>query len=151
MSDPSHLQLSSALSIKAEVMQWVYTSGTTHPPRRHQAQVTQQNRKAVSSGFFSSLFSGIAGFNSPQRSSTPNPEVVSKQPSDAEEANKRRKLLIITETSVVLAVYSASVDVHLDGNLRQELLNATKKNAPTKTRYELIYVSPPLSLSDNQC
>ena len=46
----------------------------------------------------------------------------------------------VTETGVVLAVFSASVDVKLKETLRDELLRATKKNAPTKMRYELIYV-----------
>jgi len=40
---------------------------------------------------------------------------------------------------VVLTVFSASVDVCLDANIREELLHATKKNVPPKMRYELIY------------
>ncbi|KAI0701855.1 hypothetical protein BC835DRAFT_1435271 [Cytidiella melzeri] len=125
------------LSIKAEIMQWVYTAGSSVKPRKRQAPALQEIRKGVTSGFFSSLFSG---FNSPQRGVSPNPEPVPEEALDREqEAEGQQKLLKVTETGVVLTVFSASVDVRLDANLREELLRATKKNAPTKMRYELIY------------
>lgn len=128
-----------ALSIRAEIMQWVYASGSTVKPRKRVQTVAQQQaRKAISSGFFSSLFSS---FSSPQRGVSPNPEQpVEEHDEKEQEAEERRKLLKVTETSVVLAVFSASVDVRLDANLREELLRATKKNSPTHMRYELIYV-----------
>ena len=128
-----------ALSIRAEIMQWVYASGSAVKPRKRiQTAAQQQTRKAISSGFFSSLFSS---FSSPQRGVSPNPEQPVEEHDDKEqEAEERRKLLKVTETSVVLAVFSASVDVRLDANLREELLRATKKNSPTHMRYELIYV-----------
>lgn len=56
-------------------------------------------------------------------------------------AAEQQKLLRINETSVVLAVFSADVDVILDERMKRELLRATKKNAPQKMKYELIYVS----------
>lgn len=120
-------------------MQWVYAAGSSAKPRKRVQTLAQQaSRKAVSSGFFSSLFSS---FSTPQRGATPQPEPIVEEASEKEqEAEERRKLLKVTETSVVLAVFSASVDVKLDSGLREELLRATKKNAPTKMRYELIYV-----------
>ncbi|KAI0083802.1 hypothetical protein BDY19DRAFT_975723 [Irpex rosettiformis] len=126
------------LIIRAEIMQWVYASGSSVKPRRRvQTAAQQQARKAVSSGFFSSLFSS---FSTPQRGASPHPEhIIEEQDEKEQETEERKKLLSVTETSVVLAVFSASVDVRLDSNLREELLRATKKNAPTKMRYELIY------------
>lgn len=119
-------------------MQWVYATGSTNRPRRRQTAIQQQTRKAVSSGFFSSLFSG---FGNTPRGPSPNPEPIVEEVDEKEqEAEEQRKLLKVAETGVVLAVFSAQVDVRLDATLREELLRATKKNAPTKMRYELIYV-----------
>ena len=119
-------------------MQWVYAAGSSIKPRKRQTLAQQQSRKAVSSGFFSSLFSG---FGSTPRGPSPQPEPIVEEVNEQEQqAEEQKKLLKITETGVVLAVFSAQVDVRLDGALREELLRATKKNAPTKMRYELIYV-----------
>ncbi|KAI0342553.1 hypothetical protein BDW22DRAFT_1484759 [Trametopsis cervina] len=125
------------LSIKADIMQWVYAAGSSVKPRKRPPAAQQQARQAVTSGFFSSLFSG---FSAPLRGPSPNPEpIVSESNKREQQAEEQKKLLQITETGVVLAVFSASVDVLLEANLREELLRATKKNAPTKMRYELIY------------
>lgn len=119
-------------------MEWVYASGSSVKPRRPKTQAQQQARKAVSSGFFSSLFSS---FGTPQRGTTPQPEPMPEGGNHAEQvAEEQNKLLKVTETGIVLSMFSASVDVRLDSSLREELLRATKKNAPTKLRYELIYV-----------
>lgn len=69
----------------------------------------------------------------------PEPRVA-EPTTEEEEAKEQQKLLQINETSVVLAVFSADVDVTLDERMKRELLRATKKNAPQKMRYELIYV-----------
>ncbi|KAF7792228.1 hypothetical protein EIP86_003262 [Pleurotus ostreatoroseus] len=126
------------LSIKAEIMQWVYVSGSA-TKRRMLPKVVQETRKAVTSGFFSSLFSSFAA-NTPQRPSTPIPDPKAVEAAtEEEEAKEQQKLLQINETSVVLAVFAADVDVNLDDRMKRELLRATKKNAPHKMRYELIY------------
>lgn len=69
----------------------------------------------------------------------PEPKVP-EPTTEEEDAKEQQKLLQINETSVVLAVFSADVDVTLDERMKRELLRATKKNAPQKMRYELIYV-----------
>lgn len=117
-------------------MQWVYAAGSSVKPRKRPTPAQQSSRKAVSSGFFSSLFSVLT----PQRGPSPNPELVVEGNDREQEVEEQGKLLKITETSIVLAVFSAAVDVRLDSNLREELLRATKKNAPSNLKYELIYV-----------
>ena len=127
-------------------MQWVYVSGSA-TKRRMLPKVVQETRKAVTSGFFSSLFSSFAA-NTPQRPSTPIPDPKAVEAAtEEEEAKEQQKLLQINETSVVLAVFAADVDVNLDDRMKRELLRATKKNAPHKMRYELIYVRDTHSLS----
>lgn len=127
-------------------MQLVYAAGSSVKPRKRQTVAQQQARKAVSSGFFSSLFSGFGGI---PRGASPNPESIIEEVDEKEhEAEEQRKLLKVTKTGVVLAVFSAQVDVRLDATLREELLRATKKNAPTKMRYELIYVCARRSLGN---
>lgn len=98
----------------------------------------QQTRKAVTSGFFSSLFSSFA--TAPQRG--PSPLQAAPEPDDTEtkEADEQRRLLQVNETSVTLSVFSAEVNVRLDERMKKELLRATKKNPPTSMKYELIYV-----------
>ena len=127
-------------------MQWVYASGSTSKPRKRVQTVEQETaRKAVTSGFFSSLFSSFA---SPQRPSTPAPPPVqSAEQREQEDRERRReedeerhKLLSVNETSVTLAVFSAEVEVRLDERMKKELLRATKKNPPTAMKFELIYV-----------
>lgn len=49
--------------------------------------------------------------------------------------------LTVTKTSVTLAIYSADVDVRLDKKIAVELHRSTKKNPPSRLKYELIYVS----------
>jgi hypothetical protein len=139
-----------ALHIKAEVMHWVYASGSAAKPRKRTLPTVEQQtaRKAVSSGFFSSLFSS---FTSPQRPSTPVPPPLTEaeisrreKAREAEEREKedeeRKRLLAVNETSVTLAVFGAEVEVRLDERMKKEMLRATKKNPPTHMRVELIYV-----------
>ncbi|KAF7315310.1 hypothetical protein MIND_00045600 [Mycena indigotica] len=111
---------STSLRIEAEIMRWVYTSGTEKPKPQSKQHEKQSN--------FFSWFS----FNStPQRESTPLPEP------PEEPAN----LLKIVETSVSLSVFSAQVNVRLDKAAAAELHRATKKNPPNSLKYDLIYTA----------
>ncbi|KAH9177932.1 hypothetical protein EDB89DRAFT_2111997 [Lactarius sanguifluus] len=114
------------LHIEAEVARSVYTVG----PEKHLAHRTD-TLKAVSrkgGGFFSSLFSGKS--SSPRRSPTPTP-AAPEEPIN---------LLGAPSSSVVLTIFTANVDVRLDKNMTAELLRATKKNPPSRLRYELTYM-----------
>lgn len=113
------------LQIQAHVMQWVYSSGSgkTRP--------TPSKPKATGAGgFFSSLFTSFAGSATPQRSSTPLPAPV-----------KNIDPSTVNETSVSLSIYSADVEVRLNKKVAAELHRSTKKNPPTKLKYELIYTA----------
>jgi len=74
----------------------------------------------IASGFFSSLFA-VFGASSPNHL----------------EANS---------SNIVLTIFAANVDVRLDKKMTAELLRSTKKNPPSRLRYELIYVSSTLVL-----
>ena len=123
-------------------MQWVYAAGSsTVAKRRLLSPAARETRKAVASGFFSGLSSFFGGGATPQRSPSPAPEVPIRSHSlEQEEADETRRLLQVNTTGVVLTVFSADVDVTLDERMRKELLRATKKNAPQRMKYELIYV-----------
>ncbi|KAL6309180.1 hypothetical protein BKA93DRAFT_925530 [Sparassis latifolia] len=114
------------LSIKAELMQWVYMAGTENPPPK----VVAKPSSAGAGGFFSSLFSSFAGGTALQRSVTPAP--VADVTEDIDPTT-------INEMSVVLSTFSADIGVQLDNKIRSELDRATKKNSPTKMSYALIY------------
>ena len=120
-----HIFTLSALHIEAEVARWVYTVGSEKSRTDAQKVVSHQ-----ASGFFSSLFAGFGGSSSPRRSPTPAP-VIPKEPID---------LLEAPLSSVVLTIFGANVDVRLDKKMTAELLRSTKKNPPSRLRYELIYV-----------
>jgi hypothetical protein len=113
--------LLSALRIRAEVLHLVYTSGS-----EKKARATSVAKPKISN-FFSSLFTSIAGNTTPQRSVTPmaHPDIIDP--------------LSVNETSVALSVFSAEVDVKLNKKISTELYRSTKKNPPSKVRYELIY------------
>ena len=118
-----------ALHIEAEVVRWVYTVGSEKPLPKIDAL------KAVShqtSGFFSSLFAGF-GSSTPRRMPTPAPVV----PKESIKIN----LLEAHSSSVVLTIFIANVDVRLNKKMTAELQRSTKKNPPSRLRYELIYVS----------
>lgn len=138
VSVASTYMLPAALSIKAEVMQWVYSVGSSAKPRKRPNPPQLESRKAVSSGFFSALFS--FGAASPRA-----PPAVQNVPLEEDDKHKEeeenKKLWDVHKTSVVLAIFSADVAVTLEDRMRKELLRATKKNPPSKMKYELIYVS----------
>ncbi|KAI0267320.1 hypothetical protein BC834DRAFT_981543 [Gloeopeniophorella convolvens] len=119
---------SAPLHIEAEVVRWVYTVGSEKP-----ATISiPESARVVShrtSKFFSSLFSGLGGASTPQRVATP------VLPPPKEEID----LLEAHTSGVVLSIFSAHVDVRLDRKMTAELLRSTKKNPPSKLRYELIY------------
>ena len=120
--------LSSALSIRAEVMQWVYMAGTEKPPPKKELP----KPSGGGGGFFSSLFSSITGSGVPSRNATPSPAPPPVLKVDPE---------TIVESNVVLSIFTADVLVKLDAKMISELNRSTKKNPPTRMKYELIYVS----------
>ena len=122
-------------------MQWVYSAGSSNK-RRALPVAVRDARKTVTSGFFSGLSSFFGG--TPQRQPTPTPEASSLQSGIDEDAEEQRRLFQVNTTSVVLAVFLADVDVILDERMKRELLRATKKNAPQRLKYELIYVRSPI-------
>jgi hypothetical protein len=50
-------------------------------------------------------------------------------------------ILEARSSNIVLTIFAANVDVRLDEKMAVEPLRATKKNPPSRMRYELIYVS----------
>ncbi|KAF9484470.1 hypothetical protein BDN70DRAFT_910674 [Pholiota conissans] len=117
------------LYIKAQVMKWIYTSGSEKkkiaPPK------ATATKPSSGGSFFSSIFSSLAGTSTPQRAATPAP-LPPPKPVDH---------LAINETSVSLSIYSASVQVRLDKKLSSEINRSTKKNPPTRMKFELIYTA----------
>ncbi|KAI8998895.1 hypothetical protein BD414DRAFT_519966 [Trametes punicea] len=113
------------LSIKAEVMQWVYMAGTEKPQPKEPPKST-----AGVGGFFSSLFSSRTGSRAPSRAVTPAPA-----PSPVPETDP----VSVVESNVVLSIFAADVVVKLDQKMIAELNRSTKKNPPTRMKYELIY------------
>ncbi|RPD65851.1 hypothetical protein L226DRAFT_529987 [Lentinus tigrinus ALCF2SS1-7] len=115
------------LSIKAEVMQWVYMAGTEKP----QLKKEPPKPAAGGGGFFSSLFSSLTGSaGAPSRTHTPAPA-----PSPVPQVDPKT----IIASNVVLSIFAADVSVKLDKKMIAELNRSTKKNPPTRMKYELIY------------
>ena len=111
-------------------MNWVYSTGTERPK---QAPAVEQTKHKA--GFFSSLF-GLGGGNTPQRAASPLPP----QP-----VVNEAEYLKVGQSSVVLTIFTAQVDVKLSQKISTELHRSTKKNPPRALKYELIYVCrPPL-------
>ncbi|KAF5386054.1 hypothetical protein D9615_002424 [Tricholomella constricta] len=117
---------STPLHIQADIMQWVYSSGSEKP----RPVSVLKPKLAGAGGFFSSLFTSLAGSTTPQLSSTPLPPLVK----DVDPST-------INETSVALSIFSADVDVRLSKKVAAELHRSTKKNPPTTLKYELIYTA----------
>ena len=109
-------------------MKWIYSTGTEK--KRPQLK-PEPVSKAGGSSFFSSLFSTLSGGSTPHRVATPTPLPVVKKVDQS----------AISETSVSLSIYSASVQVRLTKQLSSEIHRSTKKNPPARTKFELIYVS----------
>ena len=112
------------------MVRWVYTVGS----EKLSAASRTDTLKTVTnqaSGFFSSLFAGLGASSTPRRTPTPLP-VVPKESINLMEANS---------SDVVLTIFAANVDVRLNKKMTAELQRSTKKNPPSRLRYELIYVS----------
>jgi len=116
-------------------MNWVYSTGTEKPK---QVPVIEQIKPKT--GFFSSLF-GLGGGNTPQRTPSPLPP----QPVISE-----AEYLKIGQSSVVLTIFTAEVDVKLSQKISAELHRSTKKNPPRALKYELIYVRHPSPCAGHQ-
>jgi Protein of unknown function (DUF3684) len=113
-----------ALHIKAEVVRWVYTVGIEKP-----SDISKTDTLKTGSHHFLPLFDGIES----ESSST-----LEGAPAVPEESIN---LLEAKSSNIVLTIFAANVDVRLDEKMTVELLSATKKNSPSRLRYELIYVS----------
>ena len=83
-------------------------------------------------GLFSSIFGGFSGSSTPHRAVTPLP---------APEPEPEMDLLTDNQSSVALTIYSADVTTKLDKKFTTALHRSTKKEPPSRLRYELIYVS----------
>jgi hypothetical protein len=121
---------STALHIEAEVVRWVYTVGSEKPSAASKT-ATLKTASHQASGFFGSLFAGFGGSSTPRRTPTPVPVVPTTS----------TNLLEAHPSNVTLSIFSANVDVRLNKKMTAELLRSTKKNPPSRLRYELIYVS----------
>ena len=123
-------------------MRCVYVSGTAKPKRLVAPKATTPQNSTSGGGFFSSLFSSITG--APSKPTKPLP-VIDQAEVEAKEkarvAEEEKKLIQMTNRSVTLSVFSANINVSLDEKMRSELQRATKKNPPSSTRLELIFVS----------
>ena len=118
-------------------MNWVYSTGTERPK---QVPVTEQTKHKA--GFFSSLF-GLGGGSTPQRAASPLPP----QP-----VINEAEYLKVGQSSVVLTIFTAEVEVKLSQKISVELHRSTKKNPPRALKYELIYVCrPPPPIPVTRC
>lgn len=116
-----------ALHIEAEVVRWVYDVGSEKPSATSRTD-TFETATHQTSGFFSPQPDGFDA-------STPE---VSQSMIPKESAN----LLEAHSSNIALTIFTANVDVRVDKKMTEELLRSTKKNPPSRLRYELIYVSP---------
>ena len=91
--------------------------------------------KPAIGGLFSSLFSSFTGGSTPTREPTPLPP--------PPEVDEKEQLLKANDSAVSLTVYSAEVTTKLDRKFSAALHRSTKKEPPSRLRYELIYVGLP--------
>ncbi|CAA7259259.1 unnamed protein product [Cyclocybe aegerita] len=119
---------STPLRIQAEVMKWIYLSGT----EKKRLVLTKQVKPAnTGGGFFASILSSFSG----AASRAPTPQPLPPPPPKAVDP------LSTSETSVSLSIYSASIRVKLDKKMTAEIHRSTKKNPPTTMKFELIYTA----------
>ena len=116
-----------AVYIKAEVMKWVYTAGT----KRKLHQIPKPAKPSATAGFLSSLYSSLARSSTPSRVASPSRPVVELSVNALE----------LNHMGVSLSIFSATAQVNLDKKMISELVRSTKKNPPSKVKFELIYVS----------
>lgn len=131
-------------------MRCVYVSGTAKPRRNAVSKDTTSQATPSTGGFFSSLFSSFAG--APVKPSKPITVIDQAELEAKEQARvieEQKKLMQMSDRSVVLSVFSASINVSLDDKMRKELQRATKKNPPSSTTLELIFVSQCFMMPSN--
>jgi hypothetical protein len=115
-------------------MRWIYTSGT------RKQSISKTTKSIPTAGFFSSLYSSFAkGGNSASRAPI-LPVAEAETPINPHE---------ITQTGVSLSIFSATVQVNLDKKMTAELVRSTKKNPPSKMKFELIYVCLLLTMEND--
>jgi hypothetical protein len=109
------------LEIKAEVVKPVYKYkvSSEKPPVTSKTDILKSSSHETD-GFFSSLSDGIEDSSPPLAH------------------NESIQLL---EPNIDLTIFAANIDVRVDKKMTEELVRATKKNPPSRLRYELIYVS----------
>ncbi len=105
----------------------MYMAGTEKP----QPKKELPKSATAGGGFFSSLFSSFTGSGAPTRAVTPAPASSPRPQIDPR---------TIIESNVVLSIFAADIVVKLDQKMIAELNRSTKKNPPTRMKYELIYV-----------
>lgn len=131
---------STAVHIKAEVTRWVYEPGGETPPSPAvlplSTNVTQFDQPPSSSGTTSGRIPLPP--TAPSHQSPMPPKQTRIQSTD---------LLSVSESNLTLSIFSTSVDVTLGNKLAAELHRCMKKNAPSRMRYDLIYVSLLCSLA----
>ena len=118
-----------ALHIKAEVVELVYKAGSEKPSVTSKTDILRSSSHEAG-GFFSPLSDEFEASPTPQGTPTQVP-VVHEESIYLLEANS---------LNIVLTIFAANVAVRLDKKMAGELLRATKKNPPSRLRYELIYV-----------
>ena len=119
-----------ALHIKAEVVGLVYKVGSEKPSVKSKTDILK-SLSHEANGLFSPFSDGFEASPTPQGTPTHAP-VVEKDTIHLLEPNS---------LNVVLTIFTANVAVRLDKKMTRRLLRATKKNPPSRLRYELIYVS----------
>lgn len=110
-------------------MQWVYMAGTEKPQPKKEPPKPAAG--GGGGGFFTSLFSSLTGSANTSRAVTPAPAPPPVPKVDP---------LSVVETNVMLSIFAADIAVKLDQKMIAELNRSTKKNPPTRMKYELIYV-----------
>jgi hypothetical protein len=119
-----------ALQIKAEVVELVYKVGSEKHSVTSKTDILKSSSHKVR-GFFSPLSDGYGASSTAQRTPTPVPVAPKESPN----------LLEANSSNAVLTIFAANVSVRLDEKMTAELLRSTKKDPPSRLRYELIYVS----------
>ena len=109
------------------MVELVYNVGSEKPSVTSKTDILKCSSHTAS-GFFSPPSDGLEALSTPQGTPAPTPIV-------------QKESIHYLESSIVLTIFSANVDVHLDKKMAGELLRATKKNPLSRLCYELIYVS----------
>ena len=118
-----------ALHIEVEVVQWVYSVG----PKKVSASMIDAPKimRCQNNGFSSSPLDMFETSSIPCRTQM-LVQAVPKEPINLFEK---------TLSNIALTIFAANVEVQLNDKMKGELLRSTLKKAPSRLRYELIYVS----------